>query len=137
MLSFREFCTAVYLMERHREQRPLPDVLPDGIWAEGISLPSTGQFAENPTGPAPHPSAGFTSRAMPGQHHGMPPSSMKPPPQRPLSLDADDAVRTEKQKPKIPVLEEHLTGQLSKEERSALDAKFKEASDADKKVCSS
>ncbi|BAF20558.1 uncharacterized calcium-binding protein C800.10c [Oryza sativa Japonica Group] len=134
MLSFREFCTAVYLMERHREQRPLPDVLPDGIWAEGISLPSTGQFAENPTGPAPHPSAGFTSRAMPGQHHGMPPSSMKPPPQRPLSLDADDAVRTEKQKPKIPVLEEHLTGQLSKEERSALDAKFKEASDADKKV---
>mgnify|MGYP003701807861 CR=1 FL=1 len=59
MLSFREFCTAVYLMERHREQRPLPDVLPDGIWAEGISLPSTGQFAENPTGPAPHPSAGI------------------------------------------------------------------------------
>ncbi|KAL5223561.1 hypothetical protein ABZP36_010200 [Zizania latifolia] len=134
MLSFREFCTAVYLMERHREQRPLPDVLPDGIWAEGISLPSTGQFAESPTGPAPHPSAGFTSRAMPGQHHGMPPSSMKPPPRRPLSMDADDAVRTEQQKPKIPVLEEHLTGQLSKEEQSALDSKFKEASDADKKV---
>ncbi|KAG8093730.1 hypothetical protein GUJ93_ZPchr0012g21147 [Zizania palustris] len=134
MLSFREFCTAVYLMERHREQCPLPDVLPDGIWAEGISLPSTGQFAESPTGPAPHPSAGFTSRAMPGQHHGMPPSSMKLPPQRPLSMDADDAVRTEQQKPKIPVLEEHLTGQLSKEEQSALDSKFKEASDADKKV---
>ncbi|XP_006656521.1 epidermal growth factor receptor substrate 15-like 1 [Oryza brachyantha] len=134
MLSFREFCTAVYLMERHREQRPLPDVLPDGIWAEGISLPSTGQFAENPTGPAPHPSAGFTSRAMPGQHHGMPPSSMKPPPRRPLHMDADDAARTEKQKPKIPVLEEHLTGQLSKEEQSALDAKFKDASEADKKV---
>uniref|UniRef100_A0A0D9WUD1 Uncharacterized protein n=1 Tax=Leersia perrieri TaxID=77586 RepID=A0A0D9WUD1_9ORYZ len=131
MLSFKEFCTAVYLMERFREQRPLPDVLPDGIWAEGISLPSTGQFAENPTGPAPHPSAG---RAMPGQHHGMPPSSMKPPPRRPLSMDDDDAVRTEKQKPKIPVLEEHLTGQLSKEEQSALDAKFKEASEADKKV---
>jgi hypothetical protein len=59
MLSFREFCTAVYLMERHREHRPLPDVLPDNIWAVGTSLPSTGQFAENPTGPAPHPSAGI------------------------------------------------------------------------------
>ncbi|KAG8074541.1 hypothetical protein GUJ93_ZPchr0006g40618 [Zizania palustris] len=134
MLSFREFCTAVYLMERHREQRPLPDVLPDGIWADGISLPSTGQFAENPTGPAPQPNTGFTSREMPGQHHGVPPSSMKPPPRRPLSMDADDTVRTEQQKAKIPVLEEHLTGQLSKEEQSTLDAKFKEASDADKKV---
>ena len=59
MLSFKEFCFAVYLMERFREQRPLPDVLPDGIWAEGISLPSTGQFAENPSGPAPHQSAGI------------------------------------------------------------------------------
>jgi hypothetical protein len=58
MLSFREFCTAVYLMERHREHHPLPDVLPDNIWAEDTSLPSTGQFAENPSGPAPHPSAG-------------------------------------------------------------------------------
>ena len=46
-------------MERFREQRPLPDVLPDGIWAEGISLPSTGQFAENPSGPVPHPNAGI------------------------------------------------------------------------------
>lgn len=59
MLSFREFCTAVYLMERHREHRPLPDILPDNIWAEGTSLPSTGQFAENPSGPAPHQSAGI------------------------------------------------------------------------------
>ncbi|KQK16641.1 epidermal growth factor receptor substrate 15-like 1 [Brachypodium distachyon] len=134
MLSFKEFCSAVYLMERFREQRPLPDVLPDCIWAEGISLPSTGQFAENPSGPVPHPSAGFASRPMQGQHPGMPPSSMKPPPRRPLPLDADDTMQTEQQKPKIPALEKHLVGQLSKEEQNALDAKFKEASDADKKV---
>ncbi|TVU07526.1 hypothetical protein EJB05_40884 [Eragrostis curvula] len=134
MLSFREFCTAVYLMERHREHRALPDVLPDNIWAEGTSLPSTGQFAENPSGPAPHPSAGFGSRGMQGPQHGMLPSSMKPPSRRPLSLDADDAVQAEQQKPKIPVLEKHLIGQLSKEEQDALEAKFKEASEADKKV---
>nr|CAB3471517.1 unnamed protein product [Digitaria exilis] len=134
MLSFKEFCVAVYLMERHREHRPLPDVLPDGIWAEGTSLPSTGQFAGNPTGPAPHASTGFANRGMQGPHHGMLPSSMKPPSRRPLSLDADDNVKAEQQKPKIPVLEEHLVGQLSKEEQNTLDAKFKEASDADKKV---
>ncbi|XBH74338.1 hypothetical protein VPH35_101307 [Triticum aestivum] len=133
MLSFKEFCFAVYLMERFREQRPLPDVLPDGIWAEGISLPSTGQFAENPSGLAPHPSAGVTSRAMQGPHPGMPPSSVKQQHRRPLHFD-DDTMQTEPQKPKVPALEKHLVGQLSKEEGNALEAKFKEASDADKKV---
>lgn len=64
------------------------------------------------------------------------PSSMKPPSRRPLPLDADDTIKAEQQKPKVPVLEEHLVGQLSKEEQDALDAKFKEASEADKKVYS-
>ncbi|XBI85954.1 hypothetical protein VPH35_093995 [Triticum aestivum] len=133
MLSFKEFCFAVYLMERFREQRPLPDVLPDGIWAEGISLPSTGQFAENPSGLAPHPSAGVTSRAMQGPHPEMPPSSVKRQHRRPLHFD-DDTTQTEPQKPKVPALEKHLVVQLSKEEPNALEAKFKEASDADKKI---
>jgi epidermal growth factor receptor substrate 15 len=31
MLSVREFCTALYLMERFREGRPLPPSLPPGI----------------------------------------------------------------------------------------------------------
>lgn len=31
MLSVREFCTALYLMERFRQGRPLPPVLPPGI----------------------------------------------------------------------------------------------------------
>uniref|UniRef100_A0A804PDS2 Calcium-binding EF hand family protein n=1 Tax=Zea mays TaxID=4577 RepID=A0A804PDS2_MAIZE len=134
MLSFKEFCIAVYLMERHREHRPLPDTVTDAIWAEGTALPSTGQFAENPSAPAPQASAGYTSRTMQGPHHGMLPSSMKPPSRRPLPLDADDTIKPEQQKPKVPVLEEHLVGQLSKEEQDTLDAKFNEASVADKKV---
>jgi len=31
MLSVREFCTALYLMERFREGRPPPPILPPGI----------------------------------------------------------------------------------------------------------
>jgi len=31
MLSRREFCIALYLMERYREGRPLPPVLPTGF----------------------------------------------------------------------------------------------------------
>jgi hypothetical protein len=80
---------------------------------------------------------GFGSTGVQGSQHGMLPSSMKPPSRRPLSMDADDTVQAEQQKPKIPVLEKHLIGQLSKEEQDALEVKFKEASEADKKVCSS
>jgi len=79
---------------------------------------------------------GYGSRGMQGPQHGMLPSSMKPPSRRPLSMDADDTAQAEQQKPKIPVLEKHLIGQLSKEEQDALETKFKEASEADKKVCS-
>lgn len=34
MLSLREFCTALYLMERYRDGRPLPAVLPSSIFAD-------------------------------------------------------------------------------------------------------
>lgn len=31
MLSLREFCVALYLMERYREGRPLPAALPNSV----------------------------------------------------------------------------------------------------------
>lgn len=43
MLSLREFCTALYLMERYREGRPLPSALPDSIRNDETLLISTGQ----------------------------------------------------------------------------------------------
>ena len=43
MLSQREFCTALYLMERYREGRPLPSVVPDSIRFDEILLRATGQ----------------------------------------------------------------------------------------------
>lgn len=58
MLSLREFCIALYLMERHREGRVLPEVLPSNIV---LDLPTTGQPAPlhsavtwgNPSGVCP------------------------------------------------------------------------------------
>lgn len=58
MLSLREFCSALYLMERHREGRALPGVLPSNIM---LDLPTTGQAATlhsgvawgNPSGVCP------------------------------------------------------------------------------------
>lgn len=43
MLSLREFCFALYLMERFREGRPLPAVLPNNVVYDETLLSMTGQ----------------------------------------------------------------------------------------------
>lgn len=43
MLSLREFCIALYLMERYREGRPLPAVLPSNILFDETLFPMMGQ----------------------------------------------------------------------------------------------
>lgn len=61
MLSLREFCIALYLMERHREGRSLPSVLPANLIFDELPLPASGQ----PTG-----SHGMTAwRNTPGILH--------------------------------------------------------------------
>ncbi|XP_020112459.1 epidermal growth factor receptor substrate 15-like isoform X1 [Ananas comosus] len=134
MLSLREFCTAVFLMERSREGRPLPAVLPNDIWSDGVSLPSTGQFAPTYSAPAWQPSPGLSPQGIQGPPTTIPVTSMKPPARTPIPNESDSTTQPAPQKPKIPVLEKHLVDQLSKEEQSALNSKFQEAADADKRV---
>lgn len=43
MLSLREFCFALYLMERYREGRPLPAVLPRNVMFDETLLSMTSQ----------------------------------------------------------------------------------------------
>lgn len=42
MLSLREFCIALYLMERYREGRPLPSVLPSTVMYDETLMRATG-----------------------------------------------------------------------------------------------
>ncbi|KAF3341314.1 calcium-binding protein [Carex littledalei] len=134
MLSFREFCSAVYLMERNREHRPLPDQLPAEIWSDGVSLPSTGQFSASNSSPAPQQVQGLAPQGVQAGPRSMmmQPGLMKPPPRGPP--ESDGIHPQEPPKSKIPVLEKHLTNQLSKEEQNSLSSKFQEAADAEKKV---
>ncbi|KAJ1415631.1 EH domain [Sesbania bispinosa] len=132
MLSLREFCIALYLMERHREGRALPGVLPSNIV---LDLPTTGQ-------PATHYSAvtwGNPSGIQ--QQQGMTgsgarqvnPAAGRPP--RPAAVPpSDEAPQNKQQRPKIPVLEKHLINQLSSDEQNSINSKFQEATEADKKV---
>lgn len=55
MLSLREFCTALYLMERYRDGRPLPAVLPSGIF---VDFPTTVQPMVGHGGAAWRPPSG-------------------------------------------------------------------------------
>ncbi|VFQ75101.1 unnamed protein product [Cuscuta campestris] len=129
MLSLREFCIALYLMERYREGRFLPSVLPSSIM-----LDETLVFASNKVTPG----AAWKHTPVVQQLHGVkgprPVASAplgKPP--RPVSnSQADEPKQPTQQKP--PLLEKHLVDQLSPEEQNSLTLKFQEATDAEKKV---
>ena len=45
MLSLREFCIALYLMERYRDGCPLPAVLPSSVMFDQTLLPGSNQPA--------------------------------------------------------------------------------------------
>ncbi|KAL5752314.1 hypothetical protein ACOSP7_022498 [Xanthoceras sorbifolium] len=125
MLSLKEFCTALYLMERSREGRPLPAILPSIIMPdEALFTATAAPYASATRGPF----AGFQQPQAPRPPVGKPPRPV-PGPQvdRPAQLPSQ-------QKPRVPSLEKHLVDQLSKEEQDLLDAKLKDAIDADKKV---
>ncbi|XP_078448431.1 uncharacterized protein LOC144716999 [Wolffia australiana] len=129
MLSHREFVTALYLMERFREGYTLPPVLPNSVKFDETLIQATS-----------HPSipymsqGGFPQARMPGPQAVIPSSGVKP---QSLAREIEKIDVQEKpvpQKKSIPVLESHLVYQLSKGEQDALNSKFQEATDADKKV---
>lgn len=134
MLSLREFCTALYLMERYREGRPLPAALPSSIMFDETLLPSTRQPPTAPYGNQPWGSApGLPQQhAISGVHPAPAPGGR--PPILPPSHPQADGLQSTQQKSRVPVLETHLVNQLSKEEQSSLNSKFQEATEADKKV---
>ncbi|XP_058090584.1 uncharacterized protein LOC131237000 [Magnolia sinica] len=134
MLSLREFCTALYLMERYREGRPLPTVLPNSLRFNATSLPTAGQQTTPAYGGAAwQPTPGLSQVGVPGTRSVMPAAGLRPPMQGPIP-HMDGAAQLMPQKSRVPVLERNLVNQLGKEEQSAMDSNFHEANEADKKV---
>ncbi|KAJ6398220.1 hypothetical protein OIU77_019094 [Salix suchowensis] len=132
MLSLREFCTALYLMERYREGRPLPATLPTTVMSDETLLSATSHPAASYGAGSRGPASGLRQQqAVSGARP--PPAAAARPPRPPTAAHGDEKQPTQ-QKPKVPVLEKHLVHQLSQEEQDALNSKFQEASQADKKV---
>ncbi|KAL2928389.1 hypothetical protein RDABS01_011576 [Bienertia sinuspersici] len=133
MLSLREFCIALYLMERFREGRPLPATLPSNIV---LDFPATGQPAASHGNAGWGYSAGFQQQQPPSGTAPRPTArpAGKPPLPVPAHTLSDDRMPPKPPKAKVPTLEKHLVDQLSEEEQKALNLKFQEASEANKRV---
>ncbi|PRQ25189.1 putative EF-hand domain pair protein [Rosa chinensis] len=162
MLSLKEFCIALYLMERYREGRPLPAALPSSVlfdlsgivqpannysnagnvaWRPATGIPPhmtppvggmPGPGGRPPVGGMPGPGGRPPVGGMPGPG-GRPPVGGRPPKPVPAS-HFEERPQINQQKSRVPELEKHLVDQLSEEEIKSLNTKFKEATEADKKV---
>ncbi|XP_010537368.1 PREDICTED: epidermal growth factor receptor substrate 15-like 1 [Tarenaya hassleriana] len=133
MLSLREFCIAVYLMERYREGRPLPPVLPSTVITNENMFSAPGQPVAQYGNASYGAARGLQQQQVPGAARPPPIPKGKPPRPVPAS-HSDGTAEPTPPKRKVPVLEKHLVDQLSKEEQGSLNSKFEEAVTVDNKV---
>lgn len=134
MLSMREFCVALYLMERYREGRPLPSVLPNSVKFDQTLILATGQPSSAYGASAWQPRPALSQQPIPESSPVVPPTRVESSTRTPIPSQLDDVVSPEQPKTRVPVLEQNMVNQLSEEEQKALNSKLQEATDADNKV---
>lgn len=104
MLSLREFCFALYLMERHREGRPLPTALPSNVMYDETLLSMTGLPNVAYGNAAWGANSGFRpQQGMPGARPLAPATGLRPGMQVPIPK-ADAAKQTNQQDLRGPAL---------------------------------
>ncbi|KAG0459253.1 hypothetical protein HPP92_022381 [Vanilla planifolia] len=133
MLSMKEFCIAVYLMERYREGRPLPSVLPNSVKFDQILILATGQQPSAYGASAWQPRPAISQQPITGHLSVVPPTVLETSPKA-IPPHSEDIPSTVQQKSRVPILEQELLNQLSEDEQKSLDSKLQEATDADHKV---
>ncbi|KAL6995988.1 hypothetical protein U1Q18_006126 [Sarracenia purpurea var. burkii] len=130
MLSLREFCIALYLMERYREGRPLPPVLPSNILLDETLLSLTGQLNASYGNAAWGHTAGFRpQQGMPGAQPMTPAAGLRPPVPG-MFPHADGAKQFVPQKARVNL----HTNQFSNGEQNQADTKFQGSAETDKNV---
>nr|GLL37143.1 epidermal growth factor receptor substrate 15 isoform X1 [Ipomoea trifida] len=130
MLSLREFCIALYLMERYREGRPIPSTLPNSVLLDEtlISLagPPTVSYGTAGWGQTP----GLPHQGLPGaqqsSHAGLRPQM------QPMAPQPDGSMQFNKQNTGSLTMENSNPNQLSNGEQNTLESKGEE--EGEKKV---
>ncbi|KAL6645273.1 hypothetical protein ACP70R_016881 [Stipagrostis hirtigluma subsp. patula] len=132
MLSLREFCIALYLMERHRAGTPLPPLLPDSLKYDQTLLQVTGLPSTAYNGPSWQQKQGLPQRG-PGTP-GLPAGGLRPPLPPHLQSQTDGAGRPGQPRSQMPGMDSYVATQGSKDDRSGVNAIAQEVVDAPKKV---
>ncbi|KAJ0247728.1 Uncharacterized protein HA466_0161490 [Hirschfeldia incana] len=79
MLSLREFCISLYLMERYKEGRPLPPALPTSIMYDETLLSISGAPSRGYANAGWGSGQGFVQQPVMGRRPITPPTGMRPP----------------------------------------------------------
>ncbi|GER42086.1 calcium-binding EF hand family protein [Striga asiatica] len=120
MLSLREFCVALYLMEQYREGRQLPSALPNSVMLDETLLSLAGP-------PTAYGSAGWGSatgiRPQQGFHGSQPvtPAGLRPPMQ-PITSQYDGSIQLNQKSAGGPTVDNSHANQLSNGDAKSLDA---------------
>lgn len=132
MLSLREFCIALYLMERHRAGTPLPPALPDTLRHDEALLRATGLPSTAYNGPSWQHNQRLPQRG-PGAP-GVPAGGVRPPLPPHLHSQTDGSSRPGQPRSHMPGVDNHVATQGSKDDKTGLDSAVQEQADAPKKV---
>ncbi|TKY75336.1 EH domain-containing protein 2 [Spatholobus suberectus] len=133
MLSLKEFCFALYLMERYREGRPLPQSLPSNVMFDETLMSMTGQPKIAYGNAAWGTGQGFQQQqGMPGARPVAPTASLRPPVHG-SSARADGTTQPNQQKSGKPVLEDSFLNRSDNGGQNILNSKPQEATTAEKK----
>ncbi|XP_073066186.1 uncharacterized protein [Primulina eburnea] len=131
-LSLREFCIALYLMERYREGHTLPPMLPNSVMLDenllALAGPPTG-FGGTGWGP----SSGLRPpQGLPGAQP-VAPVGVRPPVQ-PMYSHADGSIQTNQQNARGPVIDNFHANEPSNVGENFFDSKDREPKENNEKV---
>uniref|UniRef100_A0A2K2AMF1 EF-hand domain-containing protein n=1 Tax=Populus trichocarpa TaxID=3694 RepID=A0A2K2AMF1_POPTR len=133
MLSLREFCFALYLMERYREGRPLPAALPNNVLYDETLLSMTGQPKVAYGNAAWGPSPGFAQQLGMGARPMAPILGMRTP--VPVNAPQPDAAMANNQQMSgVPVLEDSFLNQHEGGEQNSANSMTQDGTASEKKI---
>lgn len=124
MLSLREFCVALYLMERFREGQHLPETLPNSVMLDEILLTLAGPPAASYGSTAWGSASGMRPQGMPGPQPVNPAASRTPMP----------SGFSNQQNTGVPSMEKSQMSQQSNGQRNSADVKNSEESETEKVI---
>ncbi|CAK7346013.1 unnamed protein product [Dovyalis caffra] len=138
MLSLREFCFALYLMERYREGRPLPAALPSNVMYDETLLSMTGQpkvaYGNAAWGPSPGMGYNFFEKQQGVGARPVGPFPGMRPPVPVTAPQPDGAMVNNQQKSGASVSEDSFLNQHDGGEQNSANSMTQDGTAAEKKA---